>query len=315
MRRPPIFSFKVISAAKIRVVYARFGKKMPKKLKYTSTKEQVLQRSAFILVLRRNLFKRRAFGMNKKLRGVLIVFLSCVLLYSFIHIVLTQTEYEKAERIYEKSRQESFHVSDGAQELVISEEKEEYFPDVTVDFDELKKINPDIIGWLWIPGTNISFPLLLTGDNLKYLNLSYDLQYTNSGSIFMDYRSSSDFSDDNTLIYGHNMHSGGMFGELKKFANPDYLSQNRGLYIFTGSRVYKYRIFAAYITENDSKSYTRTFTEDFSYDDFLEYIAAASESASDAPEDTAALVTLSTCTSVQRDERFVVHAYLEAKKP
>lgn len=254
--------------------------------------------------------------MNKKIRAILITVLSCMILYSFIRIVLTETEYKRAEKIYEKSRQESFHLSDTEQELVSADEETEFFPEVSVDFNELKKINPEIIGWLWIPGTNINFPLLLTENNLKYLNLSYDLQQTNSGSIFMDYHSSSDFDDDNTIIYGHNMHSGGMFGELKKFADSEYLSQNNELYIFTENRVYKYCVFAAYVTENDSKSYTRNFTEVFGYNDLLEYIvSAAGGNVNDLPEDGAALVTLSTCTSMRRDERFVVHAYLEATKP
>lgn len=255
------------------------------------------------------------FGMNKKIRAILIIVLSCVLLYSFTHIVKNETDYTKAEKIYDKSRQESFHLYNTAQQAIATDEKE-HFPEASVDFDELEKINSEIIGWLWIPGTNISYPLLQADDNIKYLNLSYDLQQTNSGSIFMDYRSSSNFSDDNLLIYGHNMHSGGVFGELKKFADAEYLNQNCELYIFTKCRVYKYLIFAAYVTENDSRSYTRNFTEDFGYEDFLNFTAsAAGGNEKEPPEDAAALVTLSTCTSVRRDERFVVHAYLDATKP
>ena len=253
--------------------------------------------------------------MRKALRIALIIALSGVLIYSITHIVLTETAYKMAEAIYDKSRSESFHILDTVQPVNALNEEEEFFPNVSVDFETLKSKNADVVGWIWIGETNINFPLLKGEDNRKYLNLSYDLQQTNSGSIFMDFRNSPDFSSGNSVIYGHNMNSGGMFGELDKFEEPEYLQQHCDLYIFTEASTFKYQIFAAYKTESESKSYTLNFSKDFSYTDFLEYVMSfANDDGSAAPSEITKLVTLSTCTSARRSERFVVHAFLVAFK-
>ena len=253
--------------------------------------------------------------MRKVLRTTLLIVLFGVLIYSMTHIVLTETEYKRAEAIYDKSRSESFHISDTVQPASALSEANEYFPDASVDFEMLKSTNAEVVGWIWIGETNINFPLLRGEDNRKYLNLSYDLQQTNSGSIFMDFRNSPDLSSVNTVIYGHNMKSGGMFGELKKFGEPEYLKQHCDLYIFTETCAFKYRIFAAYKTESESKSYTLDFSKDFSYNDFIEYaMSFASDEGSAAPSEITKLITLSTCTSGRRNERFVVHAFLIAAK-
>lgn len=253
--------------------------------------------------------------MRKVLHITLIIALFGVLIYSMTHIVLTETEYKRAEAIYDKSRSESFHITDTIKPASALNEAEEYFPNVSVDFKTLKSKNADVVGWLWIGETNINFPLLKGEDNRKYLNLSYDLQQTNSGSIFMDFRNSTDFISGNTVIYGHNMNSGGMFGELDKFEELEYLKQHCDLYIFTETYTFKYRIFAAYKTESESKSYTFDFSKDFSYNDFLEHVMSlAGGDSSVAPSDITKLVTLSTCTSGRRNERFVVHAFLVATK-
>ncbi len=246
---------------------------------------------------------------------MLIIALSAVLIWSLTSIGLTVSDYKKADAIYEESRNENFHISESSPDVPVLSISEEYFPEVSVDFEALNKTNPDVIGWLWIPDTDINFPLLHSADNWKYLSLSYDLQRTNSGSIFMDFRNSNHLSDDNTVIYGHNMKSGGMFGKLKDFGDLDYLAEHTDLYVFTETQIFKYRIFAAYKTVSDSQSYTRSFLEDVDLKDFLDYIqVSAAENSLDPPKDITPFVTLSTCTTGQRNGRFVVHAYLVASK-
>ena len=258
--------------------------------------------------------------MSKILRIALIVIFSAVLIYSVTRIVLIQIEYQKADEIYQESR-EAFHVAENSASPqptpsgASSSEPEEYFPEAYADIEDLLSVNPDIVGWIWIPNTDINFPLLRADNNQKYLNLSYNLKQTNSGSIFMDYRNSSDLSDGNTIIYGHNMKNGGMFGNLKKFADIDYMKAHSYVYVFTADRILKYRIFAGYKTESTSKSYTMDFSGDISYDDFISYIVnSVGNDLIEAPEKQVPLITLSTCTSVRRTERFVVHAAFVAEK-
>lgn len=252
--------------------------------------------------------------MNRKLRIVLIIILASVFVYCSGSIAKTEIEYKQADNIYEESRNENFHIQGNLDSTQLqgsnsSTDSKEYFPDAEVDFEGLVRENPEIVGWIYIPDTNINFPLLRAKNNQKYLSLSYNLKLTNSGSIFMDFRNSSDFSSDNTVIYGHNMKNGGMFGSLKKYADIDYLKEHSYIYIFTNERIIKYRIFAAYKTENDSESYTRDFSENISFKDYLNYvIASAGNNVYEPIEEQAPLMMLSTCTSVSHTERFVVNA-------
>jgi len=256
--------------------------------------------------------------MNGKLRISLSSLFALILIGSLTSIIVTDVDYRRAQEIYEDSRNESFHVSPETEKTAgaaVPDMPETYFPEVCVDFAALTEKNPDVVGWLWIPDTTISFPLLRSGDNSKYLTLSYDLQRSSSGSIFMDYRNSTLFKDDNTVIYGHNMKNGSMFGRLKDFAEADFLSEHCDLYIFTADTTFKYRIFAACTTEADSESYTRTFSNGSGFFGFIDYIKnCPGVNLTEPPATDTPLLTLSTCTSGSRRTRFVVQACLIAEK-
>ena len=249
-----------------------------------------------------------------------MILLSILLVFSVWQLIMIQMEYQKADKIYEESRSAHFHVSDetlppvqtqGGEEAVT--EPEEYFPQAYVDLAELREVNPQAVGWIWVPGTTVNFPLVQGEDNAKYLSRSYDLGWSNSGSIFLDYRNSSGFTDENSIIYGHNMKNGGMFGRLKDYAEQDYLEEHRLLYVFLEDRTLKYRIFAAYRTESTSEAYTRDFSGELSFPAYLEFISAQGN-VYEPPTEASPLLLLSTCTSGRRTERFVVHAVLVAEK-
>lgn len=260
--------------------------------------------------------------MNRKVRIALIVLLSVILVFSVGQLVLIQIEYQKADKIYAESRSAHFHVSDEAPPSEQTQEgdeaapePEEYFPQAYVDLEGMREINPQVIGWIWAPGTTVNFPLVQGEDNARYLSRSYDLDWSNSGSIFLDYRNDPGLTDENSIIYGHNMKNGGMFGQLKDYAEADYLEEHRLVYVFLEDRILKYRIFAAYRTESTSKAYTRDFSEELSYTDYLELLSdSAQGNVNEPPAEPSPLLLLSTCTSNRRTERFVVHAVLVAEK-
>jgi len=89
-------------------------------------------------------------------------------------------------------------------------------------FDELQKKNKDIIAWIYCENTPINYPVLRCEDNSYYLNHLPDGQYNKNGSLFVDYRCSSNFSDFNTIIYGHNMKTEKMFGSLTNYKRQSY---------------------------------------------------------------------------------------------
>lgn len=276
-----------------------------------------------------------------KPRTLVIFALAAIFLFCGVRIVMIYADYRSGERIYETSR-EAFVVetaqpgapeppkpseapTENAQpEAPPDEHAEEQpwyltsgeeFPEMSVDFEALLAVNSDIVGWLWIPDTDISYPLLLGSDNAEYIHTTYDGAYNSAGSIFLDYRCSASLEDANTVIFGHNMKNGSMFGSLKLFADADYLAEHSEMYIITPECTRKYRIYASYVTENGSESYTFDFPDEASIAEYRAYIDAHNGIETDfAPREDAPLVMLSTCTTGRRVERFVVHAALVAIK-
>ena len=126
-----------------------------------------------------------------------------------------------------------------------SDEKEDKCP---VDFSSLKSINSDIYAWIDVPGTNISYPVLQSeNDDTYYLNHDSDKSYNTNGAIFSEkeYNAKS-FDDPVTVLYGHDMRSGDMFGQLQSdYSNEEFLKNNGEILIYTPDRELRYKIFAA----------------------------------------------------------------------
>ncbi|MBQ6633439.1 MAG: class B sortase [Ruminococcus sp.] len=109
-------------------------------------------------------------------------------------------------------------------------------------------ITEDMVAWLTIDGTNIDYPVMQADDNVKYLNTDPFGEYSLSGSIFLDSRNSPDFSDDYSLIYGHHMEYGRMFGALDDFLSEGYLREHSHCTLIIGrdaSVIYELEVFAS----------------------------------------------------------------------
>lgn len=117
---------------------------------------------------------------------------------------------------------------------------------IDVDWESLLAVNPDIVGWIFAEGVDISYPVLQGSDNEYYLKHTLEGDYNFAGSIFMDYQNEPDLSDCNTIIYGHNMKNGSMFGSLKKYSNEDAYAVDPYFWILTPDANYRYEIQSAY---------------------------------------------------------------------
>ena len=179
----------------------------------------------------------------------------------------------------------------------------------------LRETNPDVIGWISIPGTVIDYPIVQTEDNDYYLDHSITGTYLIAGSIFADYRNASDWSDQNTVLYGHNMASGEMFAALAKFKSGSFFRANRYIYIYTDEGIRVYTVFSAYET-NTYNPYTRMhFASD---NEFVEWAKKAYSASLKKVYDHTfkftgedRILTLSTCTNGFNDDgRLAVHAVL-----
>ena len=160
-------------------------------------------------------------------------------------------------------------------------------------------------------GTTISYPLLYGTDNSYYLNHAWDKSYSFVGSIFLDYRNSGDWSDFNTIIYGHNMRDSSMFATLQAYTDPAYCQSHPLIYITDGQTVRQYHIFAAYEIYEEGLTYTRQFGNDEEKQQFID--SSLKQSYYDTgivPTVEDQIITLSTCTGRGSKSRWIVQAVL-----
>jgi sortase B len=177
-----------------------------------------------------------------------------------------------------------------------------------VDFDYLKNENEDIKAWLYSPDTSINYPIAQSEDNDYYLHRLTDKTYNLAGTLFIDYRNNPDFSDFVTIVYGHNMKNGTMFGTLDNYKNQEYYNEHPLMYLATPNQSYTLELIAGYVTDADSDAYIIPQTSD-ERDEFLKDVIKRSTFDSGISIDDVArddrLVMLSTCSYEYENARFV----------
>lgn len=173
---------------------------------------------------------------------------------------------------------------------------------ITVDFEAMKQINPDIVAWLYIPDTRLNYPIVQAADNDYYLHRLLNGDYNLNGTIFMDYLNKADFSDANTLIYGHNMKSGNMFGEMTNYKKQSFYDQHSTAYLLTPDQNYKLELVAGVVLSDDAEIYQHGFSQ--SLLDFCRSHSTFQSTVEASAQDR--FVTLSTCSYEYDNARFVV---------
>lgn len=185
-----------------------------------------------------------------------------------------------------------------------------------MDFTALREVNGDVLGWILIPGTAVSYPLVQGADNQYYLNHTWKKWTNVVGSIFLECSNSPDFSDFNTIIYGHRMNNGSMFASLKYYKQQSYWSAHPCVYITDDAGTRTYRIFAAYEVSTEGSTYQLGFSGDASKQAFLDDCMARSViDTGIVPTVYDRILTLSTCTGSGHATRWVVQAVLPGEAP
>lgn len=187
----------------------------------------------------------------------------------------------------------------------------------TVDFITLQEeTNADIYAWLSIPDTQIDYPVLQhASDDTYYLNYNLDGSKGYPGCIYTERENAKDFSDFNTVIYGHNMKNGSMFHDLHNYEDESFLPDHPYVYIYTPDRVLRYKIFAAYRYDDRHLLYSFDYATEEGRNGYLSEIfniRSMSAVRDDQVEVTAGdnLITLSTCVGNQAENRYLVQAVL-----
>lgn len=173
-----------------------------------------------------------------------------------------------------------------------------------IDFNELLKINEDVVGWIIIEGTNINYPIVKADNNDYYLNHNILKNKSQNGWIFMDYRNNTDFFDKNTVLFGHNIKSGIMFSDLKKVYDG-VITPN--IYIYkTKGGINKYTIYSSYMEKPDDYAINPQLDK-INYTNFQKSRKNKSKNEYNVEINDNETLTLSTCDSTGKN-RILVHA-------
>lgn len=248
---------------------------------------------------------------KKKTIYIIILFLiiSCIFILSYkIYInrhddKLIKEEIEKINKeiiINDKENKQEEEIKDDKNEEDNQKIEQEI---LTLDFEKLKQINPDTVGWIKVDNTNINYPIVKTNNNSYYLNHSFYKAYNINGWIFENSENSSNFDDANTVLFGHNTNSKTMFSELRDIYKG-MLGNQINITIYLENNTINYQVFSIYLEKPNS---TSTISE-YLNDSIVDQMKNKSNILVDIDVDkNDKILTLSTCNNIT-DDRIILHA-------
>ncbi len=283
---------------------------------------RIIYSSAF---LRNNLFKQLTFN-NLKLISILCIYISvvCIMLiksYEYIEKMSINTlssdlindsyalpdEDDEGDGVYVVDPLEE---TDEISNMTKEEAKSKY--SFEKSFKKLKKINKETVGYLIVNNTEISYPVVQHSDNSYYLKKDFYKRTTSMGWIYLDYRNNIEELDDNSIIYGHSMLNGTMFGTLKKVLSSSWRKEEDNMIITldTENGTLKFKIFSAYKVDYTTDYLRNKFNTKKEKEEFIKLIRGRSNFKSSTKVGANdKILTLSTCTG-SNNKRLVVHAVL-----
>ena len=247
--------------------------------------------------------------------GALTVFFITIMAISAWKIWEISSEYRKGEDSYEEiSRMVSIPpktaapqpsaAAEPAETAVPAEEDTTIWPEV--DFAALREVNPDIVAWIYIEGTEINYPVVQGEDNSYYLYHLFTGEWNGAGCVFLDFQNDAGFADRHSILYGHHMKNGTMFSTLDKYKQQDFVDEHPIGLLMTPDRNYKIEFFSGYVTAPQDDAWDVGFTES-EFEVWLRDTMDRSCFTSEIiPDITDHILTLSTCSYEFNDARFVL---------
>ena len=190
--------------------------------------------------------------------------------------------------------------------------------DFDVDFDELNDINTDIYAWLYVPGTDVDYPVAQSIEYKEddyYLDHNIYRQYQFSGTIYSQLKNHLDFHDPVTVLYGHNMLNGTMFASLHNFEDRDFFDEHNTAFVLTKDKVFTYLIYSAYVFDDRHILNTYNFDEEGVFQEYLDSTLEPHSYSENVREGVKLntsnrILTLSTCTGGASNTRYLVQGVL-----
>lgn len=177
-----------------------------------------------------------------------------------------------------------------------------------IDFEALSEVNPDVIGWIRIPDTNVDYPIVQTDDNDKYLHTSFEGEESIAGTVYLDFESDSDMMGFNNILYGHNMKNGSMFKDIVKYKDQSYFDEHKYFEIYTPERTIRLKAISCYYAKAEPIVRKTRFKTRESYEAFIKEMIkpCAWYEMPEFPIDS--LYTLVTCSYEVNDARTILYA-------
>lgn len=260
--------------------------------------------------------------MRVTIKRAIVAVLVLVFLFSGGMTIRQQLLYQRMEAEYAEAAQIAGLADGGAQAPTASPSSqpgsagaeplpEEAAPLAAIDLAALRLVNEDVVGWIAIPGTRLSYPLLQGKDNRYYLSRNWKREASGGGAVFLESTNSRDMTDFHTIIYAHQMRNDSMFGILSNYKESEFLRAHPSVYLSLDSGIYRYDIFSAQKAGITSIVYRLDLEESHMEEEFLQYCIDNSVVGTGVvPEAQERFLTLSTCAGNDRANRWVVHAVL-----
>ena len=243
--------------------------------------------------------------MKRKVRIVLLIVCILILLGGGVYLYMESLQRTEEKDMYE----------DLQEEVKTEEPQEVEEPDVIpIDFAKLRKKNPDIYAWIQIEDTNIDYPIVQhETDDSYYLNHTIEGKAGYPGSIYTERVNAKDFSDFNTVVYGHDMKDGSMFKHLHKFENDKFFKNHDTIHVYTETEHKIYKIFAAVVYSDKHLMYAYNYENEKEREAFINSLYETHSMKNLYREDVQVdadshILTLSTCIGSQPTKRYLVVA-------
>lgn len=246
--------------------------------------------------------RRRKKTIGDHISTVILFIAIGVLAYCGYRLYQIQSVYWEGDKDYRELKELALQENEGDTDNE---------PRFTIDFDALADVNADIKAWLrFDEPAIIDYPVVQGHDNNVYLHRTLSGYENTMGAIFINAGNNPDFTDRHTIIYGHNMNNGSMFGELNAYSERSFWEEYPYFYIYTpdGAET-RYRIVASAIVNERSDIYQYAFASDENFGEFLELLKSIAQYDTGIEgllNTESQIVTLSTCTAATGVNRFIV---------
>lgn len=251
-----------------------------------------------------------------------VVFVVCVILMgkNYLHQKKADEQFTALSELTETmetetSEEKQSETEEPAEDDILAQMDIEV-PEKSLDWDALYEENEDIYAWIFIPGTQVDYPILQhPTENDYYLDHNLDKSSGYPGCIYTQLYNSSNFTDPNTVLYGHNMGNGAMFGSLHEYEDNTFFEEYPYVYVYTPDKTLVYEIFTVCTFSDAHLIYEYGFTDVYGFESFVDDVTNVRDMKSHVREDVEVsygdyLLTMSTCIKNHPNERWIVSAVL-----